>query len=288
MRKNIIYLLLSAVVFCSCTKEKPVIIPKLEITGIADSAIVAVNSISQYIASPAAKWSLLNTKAGTIDSTGKFTAGTNEGVFTLIAINSKDKLDTLKRRLIVLKQADLINEIKKGGYIFSFRHASASYGSDNTGSKIANWWKSCDYNLARQITLPIGKNQSDSTGKVMKFLKIPMDSTLTSEFCRCKQTAEYFNLGVPNKEMKELTFSVYDETNRYDNTMKLFASRPITKKNIVAVGHAGFGKTPNPAPLATLQWGDCAVFKQMPGGLEPTFVKTITVIDWVNMAKVLR
>jgi phosphohistidine phosphatase SixA len=285
---TIFFAKLAIVFFYSCTKEQVEIIPKLEITGVVDSAIVATNSLSQYLATPNAKWSVLNPSAGTIDSTGKFIAGNTEGVFTLTAINSKNKLDTLKRRIIVLKQGELFNDIKKGGYIVSFRHAAASVGSDQTSSKTTEWWKSCESTIARQITLPIGKNQSDSTGKVFKFLKIPVDTTYTSEFCRCKQTAEYFNLGVPNKTIKDLTFFVYDEANRYDNTTKFFSARPLTPKNYFVVGHAGYGKTPSPAPLASLNWGDAAVFKQVAVGTEPKYIKTITVGEWVNLAKVLK
>ncbi len=287
--KNFGNCLIIFTLFYSCIHEKmPAIIPKLVITGPTDSLIVAPSSINQYIATPTAKWSINDSKGGSIDSTGKFIAGNTEGVFTFTAINSKDKLDTLKRRIIILKDADLFNDIKKGGYIMSFRHAAASVGSDQTASKVPDWWKSCESTLARQITLPIGKNQSDSTGRVMKFLKFPMDTTITSEFCRCKQTPEYMNLGVPNKTVKDLTFFVYDEAKRYANTMSLFSKLPITNKNYVVVGHAGYGQIPTPAPLASLEWGDCAVFKQVTVGIEPKYIKTIKVKEWTAFAKILK
>lgn len=272
---------------CIYEKMEPVI-PKLSLAGLADSALVLPESENKYIANTSAYWSILENNAGTIDTSGSFISGKKEGIFTIIAINKLNNLDTLKRKVIVLNRAELFNEIKKGGYILSFRHAAASVGSDQTASKTADWWKSCESTLARQITLPIGKNQSDSTGKVIKFLKFPVDTTLTSEFCRCRQTTEYMNLGVPNKAVKELTFSVYDEGNRYENTMKLFANRPVGTKNYIAVGHAGYSKTPSPAPLATLEWGDCAVFKQVSIGTEPKYINTIKVKEWTALAKVLK
>jgi phosphohistidine phosphatase SixA len=287
--KKLLNLLFLIIILQACIYEKmPAIIPKLQFFGISDSLIIAPSSSNQYNISPAANWSINDPKGGNIDSTGKYTSGNTEGVFTLTAVNSKNKLDTLKRSVIVLKDADLFNDIKKGGYIFSFRHAAASVGSDQTSSKVPEWWKSCESTIARQITLPIGKNQSDSTGKVIKFLKIPVDTTITSEFCRCKQTTEYFNLGVPNKTIKDITFFVYDEGNRYENSMKYFANRPITDKNYIVVGHAGFGKTPTPAPLATLEWGDAAIFKQVSLGTEPKFIKTIRVKEWTSLAKILK
>ena len=284
----LIAVIFSVLIYSCIDKKTEEVIPKLVITGLADSSLILPSSTSQFVAVPKAKWFLIDSKGGNIDSTGLFTAGFNEGAFTIKAINSKNNLDTLKRTLIILKQAPLFTEIKKGGYIFSFRHAAASTGSDQTGSKVPVWWKSCDQTLARQITKPIGFNQSDSTGKVMKFLKIPIDTTYTSEYCRAKQTAEFFNLGVPNKELKELTFLVYDEANRYTNTMNLFKFRPITNINHITVGHTGFGKLPDPAPMATLEWGDCAVFKQIAVGTESQYITTIKVKDWTNLAKVLK
>jgi hypothetical protein len=43
----------------SCIYEHvPEVIPKLVITGLADSSIVLPNSIQQYIATPIAKWTI--------------------------------------------------------------------------------------------------------------------------------------------------------------------------------------------------------------------------------------
>lgn len=260
-------------------------IPKLVITNVVDSVIILPGTILQYNAAPAGTFTLSNTAAGTIDNTGKFTAGTADGVYTITIVNTLDLKDTVRRMVIVTKHAAVFNGMKTGGYLLSFRHAAASTGSDQLGSLTPNWWKSCDPTLARQITDPIGYRQSDSTGYVMKLMKLPFDTTMTSEYCRCKQTAQYFNLGVPNKEYQALTYYVYDENNRYANTMNLYASRAITSKNYIAVTHAGYSGTPSPAPLASLQWGDCAVFKLVAAGTQPTYIKTITVDDWMMLAR---
>ena len=193
-----IFLVIFLGLFNSCIYEKQAAtilpkqepsIPKLVVLGLADSSIIIPQSKQKFTANLAAKWLLTNNKAGIVDSTGLFTAGNTEGVFTIMAVNKSNLLDTLKKRVIILKQAILLNDIKNGGYILSFRHAAASSGSDQTASSLPEWWKSCEATTARQITKPIGLNQSDSTGLVMKFLKIPFDTTFTSEFCRCKRRA---------------------------------------------------------------------------------------------------
>ncbi len=260
-------------------------VPRLMVTNVMDSVIILPGTILQYNATPAANFSLNNTAAGTIDNTGKFTAGTAEGVYTITIVNTVNTKDTVRRMVIATKHAAVFNGMKTGGYILSFRHAAASTGSDQFGSLTPNWWKSCDATLARQITDPIGYRQSDSTGYVMKLMKLSFDTIMTSEYCRCKQTAEYFNLGVPIKEYQALTYYVYDENNRYANTMNLYASKAINAKNYIGVTHAGFSVIPSPAPLANLQWGDCAVLKLVAPGTQPTYVKTITVADWLVLAR---
>ncbi|MES2775999.1 MAG: hypothetical protein V4722_17615 [Bacteroidota bacterium] len=286
MNRFFFFLMLASTMLFSCKKKKTAdAIPKLMVTGVADTVIIAPSTVLQYTASPAGTWSISSATGGTVDNTGKFTAGAGDGVYTLSIINALDIKDTVRRMVIVTKHAAVFNGMKSGGYLLSFRHAAASTGADQFTSPVPNWWKSCDPALARQITDPIGYRQSDSTGYVMKLMRLPFDTTMTSEYCRCKQTPEYFNLGVPNKEYQALTYYVYDENNRYANTMALYASKAVNAKNYISVTHAGYTTAPSPAPMATLNWGDCAVFKLVAPGTQPTYVKTITVEDWVALAR---
>ncbi len=286
MKSILACLFITSIFLFSCKNKKTVeAIPKLVITNVMDSAIIAPGTILQYNATPSGTFTLNKNAAGTIDNTGNFTAGAADGVYIITIVNTLDTKDTVRRMIIVTKHAAVFNGMKNGGYLLSFRHAAASTGSDQFGSLTPNWWKSCDPALARQITDPIGYRQSDSTGFTIKLMKLPFDTTMTSEYCRCKQTPEYFKLGVPNKEYQALTYYVYDENNRYANTMNLYASKALTAKNYIAVTHAGYSTVPSPAPLASLQWGDCAVFKLVAPGTQPTYVKTITVDDWIMLAR---
>jgi phosphohistidine phosphatase SixA len=289
MKKYILFLFVITCILTSCSKvEDPPFFNKLDVSGATDTVIVDYNKTIQYIAYPAGMYSLNDTAAGSIDFSGKFISGSKEGVFTLTVINTRDIADTVKKTIVVTKHASIFNGMKlTGNYLLSFRHADASNGSDQLNSTAFEWWKSCDPAKARQITNPIGYKQSDSTGKVMKMLKLPFDTTMTSEYCRCKQTAEYFNLGVPNKEYTELTYFVYGEANRYANTMNLYARKAMTTKNYLSVTHAGFTNMPTVAPLSTLAWGDCAVFKLNPNGAQPTYIQTIPLTDWLALARKL-
>jgi hypothetical protein len=289
--KRLVYLvmmLLSVVLLMNC-KKKNADPPKLLINGIDDSTILNINTTVNLTSNIPADWSINKAVGGTINASNQFTSGTSDGVYFIKAKNKANANDSVMRLVIVTKHANLFNLMKSGGYVMSFRHANASTGSDQLNSTTPFWWKSCDPALARQITNPIGYAQSDSTGKSLSVLRLPIDTMMTSEYCRCKQTVEYFNIGmgttIPIKEYQQLTYYVYDEANRYNNSMNLYASRPINSKNYIASTHAGFSSTPTPAPMATLNWGDCAVFKLNAGGAAPTYISTITVDDWMKLAR---
>lgn len=287
MKKFILFLFVIPSIITSCTKvDDPLGYQKLSVTGANEMVIVGYNATIQYQSYPIGLFSLSNTDAGFVDVYGKFTSGYNEGVYTLTVVNAKDILDTVRKTIVVTRHAATFNSMKLvGNYLLSFRHADAARGTDQIANTSVEWWKSCDDAKARQITDPIGYKQSDSTGKALKMLQLTFDTTMTSEFCRCKQTVDNFKLGIPNKEYKELTYFVYDEANRYANTMNLYSKKAMTTKNYLSVTHTGFTAPPAVAPLNTLAWGDCAVFKLNPNGAQPTYIETIPLTDWLALSR---
>jgi len=175
----------------------------------------------------------------------------------------------------------VLKPLQKGAYSLVFRHAAADVGSDQLGSTTPEWWKSCDSKLARQLN-DQGKKDAPTIGKTFKNLQIPIGRVLSSEFCRCYTTADLMNTGVATQQSKDITFYVYDEPNRYANTMKLAAAQPIDAQNSVLVIHAGFSAVPSPAPLNSLAWGDAAVF-QLVAGQTAKYITTIRVNEWTEL-----
>ena len=76
------------------------------------------------------------------------------------------------------------NLAKEGDKIILIRHSLAPGGGDPQGFKIND----CDTqrNLNRK-----GINQSKKIGKLFKKNKVPVDQVLSSQWCRCKDTAKY-------------------------------------------------------------------------------------------------
>ena len=76
------------------------------------------------------------------------------------------------------------NLAEEGNKIILIRHSLAPGGGDPQGFKIDD----CDTqrNLNRK-----GVNQSKKIGKLFKKNNVPVDQVLSSQWCRCKDTAKY-------------------------------------------------------------------------------------------------
>lgn len=288
--RHLSLILLYSVFFWSCSKdsEKPVL--AFTADTIADSIAIEPNKSITFKTTVNATWSLDKKDLGTIDANGTYTPTLPStklaGVITITAKNASDTTKKVTRRLYITPRATLINDMQKGGYVLSFRHGNASTGQDQLGLALStNWWKSCDASLARQLDTrePSGFTQMQATGRALRNLKLAVGKIISSEYCRCMQSAQelrFTNLTI--EQNKDITYYVYDEANRYQNTMKLISSQPVNTKNVVIVTHAGFSNTPNPAPLNSLNWGDAAIFK-LQTNQTANYVTSISSREWVDM-----
>jgi phosphohistidine phosphatase SixA len=252
-------------------------------------AIINNNETITFTTTSPATWSVENTGLGTVTSDGKFTGGNADGAAVLIATSMQDTLLKLFIFILVNHNAEVLKGMINGGYVISFRHTDATLGTDSFGPFNSAWWKSCDSTLARQLTSPKGYNDADSIGKALTLLRyygVQYDTLFTSEYCRCRQTAEGFKLeGIPIMENTTLTYSVYDEADRYLNTMSLYENLPLNDKNYIAVTHADYtANLPLNPYLNMLQPGDAAVFKKQAGS-SMIYVTTITLNDWLIMTR---
>ena len=84
----------------------------------------------------------------------------------------------------VFSSNKIINQLKSGGNIIFIRHAIAPGNGDpdNFNLKDCNTQRNLDYK---------GILQSKRIGDFFKNNNIPIDTVLSSEWCRCKDTARY-------------------------------------------------------------------------------------------------
>ena len=73
---------------------------------------------------------------------------------------------------------------QEGNKIILIRHSLAPGGGDPVGFKIYDCKTQRNLNQA-------GVNQSKKIGKLFKKNKVPIDQVLSSQWCRCKDTAKY-------------------------------------------------------------------------------------------------
>jgi phosphohistidine phosphatase SixA len=126
----------------------------------------------------------------------------------------------------------LVNSLKEGGKLIFIRHAHAPGNGDPENFNLKDC--SSQRNLNHE-----GINQSKKIGLFFTRNKIQIDKVLSSEWCRCKDTAKYaFN----RYKTFDALNSFYDERFKKNKTtqikdLKKYISSWNSKKNLVLVTH---------------------------------------------------
>ncbi len=184
----------------------------------------------------------------------------------------------------------LVQCLRGGGYTIFWRHADADVCMDNTSlgtaanPTIPNWWRSCDANCAtataRQLNAA-GVERATFIGQQTDALAIDVGRVISSEFCRCVQTAELMDFGPAIETDPGISYFVYDEPNRCTHCYERIDEVPSPGTNTAIIGHAGF--IPACATLGSLQWSECAIFKPDGAG-SATFIAQLAWSAWGDLA----
>ena len=132
-----------------------------------------------------------------------------------------------------LSSETIWTEARKGDNVILIRHALAPGGGDPDGFNIN------DCKTQRNLN-EVGVNQSKKIGKIFRDNKIPIDIILSSEWCRCKDTA--FHAFGRFKEFSALnsTFSnpyIKNETRQIKEIKKYLKNWDGKGKNLILVTH---------------------------------------------------
>ncbi|MBA1338070.1 MAG: Phosphohistidine phosphatase SixA [Pelagibacterales bacterium] len=122
---------------------------------------------------------------------------------------------------------------KEGNKIILIRHSLAPGNGDPLGFKIR------DCNTQRNLN-QIGIDQSKKIGELFKNKKIPVDRVLSSQWCRCKDTARYAFGDFKEFPALNSTFqSPFDknEPKQIEEIKKLVKSWNGKGKNLVLITH---------------------------------------------------
>ena len=127
---------------------------------------------------------------------------------------------------------DLIDSLKEGGKIIFIRHALAPGGGDPDNFKLN------DCSTQRNLNQD-GIEQSKKIGFFFKENKIPIDKVLSSEWCRCKDTAKYAFKNFKTFDALNSFYSLKFEKNKNKQIkdLKKYINQWNSKDNLVFVTH---------------------------------------------------
>ena len=127
---------------------------------------------------------------------------------------------------------ELISQLQDGGKLIFIRHAYAPGSGDPNNFNLDDC--STQRNLSKE-----GKNQAKFIGEFFKKNQIKIDKVLSSEWCRCKETA---SIAFSNYEIKSFLNSFFSSkfSNNKDSQilkLKRYINNWESKKNLVLVTH---------------------------------------------------
>ena len=134
--------------------------------------------------------------------------------------------------LVAISNDDLENLLSDGGKLIFIRHAVAPGGGDPSNFDILR----CETqrNLSKE-----GIIQSKNIGKFILENNIKIDKVLSSEWCRCKQTAKYAFNKYETKSFLNSFFSTKfaNKKDRQIKELKKYIKEWSGEKNLILVTH---------------------------------------------------
>lgn len=139
-------------------------------------------------------------------------------------------------------------------YAIILRHADANQGEDfnvthPNSTPPANWWKSPDSALARQLNA-VGKYRAKELGTIFKDLNLPIAKVYSSEFYRAIETATLMNLGKPIIQDARLNHPDHNpnKSHLFPGLMDLIKEKAVDGETILVSTHHPINEFNNSPP----------------------------------------
>jgi phosphohistidine phosphatase SixA len=126
----------------------------------------------------------------------------------------------------------LFNQLDDGGKLIFIRHAYAPGSGDPNNFNLNDC--STQRNLSEE-----GRKQAEYIGEFFRDKKIKIDKVLSSEWCRCKETARIAFKNFSTKNFLNSFYSLKYAKNKNKQIKKLndYINQSKSKKNIIFVTH---------------------------------------------------
>ncbi len=135
--------------------------------------------------------------------------------------------------------AELMVQLREGGYVLYFRHAQTDW-SQSDRPRGAEDFGSCDGGRMRQLSAQ-GRHTARTVGESMRALGIPVGEVVSSEYCRCVETARALGLGPVTTTRDVINARVAEQVGGPDalreRARKRLGARPRAGTNTVVVAH---------------------------------------------------
>ena len=127
---------------------------------------------------------------------------------------------------------NLINELEKGEKLIFIRHAYAPGGGDPNNFNLN------DCSTQRNLN-DAGREQAEQIGKFFRKNKIKIDKVLSSEWCRCKETAKIaFKNFSTNSFLNSFYSPKYEKNrNKQIKALKDYIKNYQSNKNLILITH---------------------------------------------------
>ena len=177
-----------------------------------------------------------------------------------------------------LAPAQLLAELRKGGYILYFRHAATDFSQNDEGMKS---FEDC---ANQRNLIDRGRSDARAAAAAIRRLGIPVERVLASPFCRTVETAQLiFGRAEKMQEVRGGPRAPAD-AERYAALRRILATPIPAGANLAVVSHANpFYSVAGPPYLAE---GEAAVIR--PLGADFQIVARIPVDRWDALASATR
>jgi broad specificity phosphatase PhoE len=177
----------------------------------------------------------------------------------------------------------LVSALRQGGYIIYFRHAATEWSQSDRAAAEGDW-ASCDPARMRQLA-PEGRAVARQIGEALRALGVPVGRVVSSEYCRCVETARLMGLGEVTATTRLFNFIAAGLQGGEDAVRErakgLLSERPAPGTNTVLVAH---GNLLQAAARITLKEAGAALFEPL-GERGFRHVATLNPEDWQELAR---
>jgi phosphohistidine phosphatase SixA len=156
--------------------------------------------------------------------------------------------------------AEVLSELRKGGYILYFRHAATDFSQNDSNMKS---YEDC---AGQRNLIDKGRADARAVGAAIKHLGIPVGAVLASPFCRTVETAQLaFGRAEKTQEARGGPAAPTD-SDRYAPLRKILITPVQKSANLAVVSHANpFYSVAGPPYLAE---GEAAVIRPLGSSFE--------------------